>query len=415
MSGRGRGRLPSFMGKRDLTLGAGKKVGGAAALPGLNKAAGATSDKKKFVPNLNVQRKVKTEPEAATSGPSQPKSGWRNPAAAVPYSASNASAPADGKKVGFKPRQELIQTMDAVFGEGISSDGIRRKKYGGGGGGDGREGGGSSNSLERPKLNMNLKIDKEAEAERLKALLKDDFIDDLSSGPLVPVQLPMVDTGTLFKKEKEEEAEEEIKNVKKKSKRILDSDDDEDEEDAKKEVKKPSVIADSKSDVPKGQLTFPDLVKAQKGDLFFIQLPDHLPGPSKAPPPTKSEREGQMETEGATASIASELEKCTLADLTEGYLGKIQIRKSGRTQLVMGAGSNHMNIDLGTQVGFLQDLVAVNIPPQPEEGSQESSQETPDMTVIGHIKHRLVVAPDWSKLFGGIDAQPPSSDEDETL
>ena len=58
-----------------------------------------------------------------------------------------------------------------------------------------------------------------AEAERLKALLKDDFIDDLSSGPLVPVQLPMVDTGTLFKKEKEEEAEEEIKNVKKKSKR----------------------------------------------------------------------------------------------------------------------------------------------------------------------------------------------------
>ena len=107
--------------------------------------------------------------------------------------------------------------MDAVFGEGISSDGIRRKKYGGGGDG-GRD---SANSLERPKLNLNLKVDKEAEAERLKALLKDDFVDDLSTGPLVPVQLPMVDTGTLFKKEKEEAEHEmeEVKKVKKKSNR----------------------------------------------------------------------------------------------------------------------------------------------------------------------------------------------------
>ena len=73
--------------------------------------------------------------------------------------------------------------------------------------------------MEKPKLNLHLKIDKEAEAERLKALLKDDFVDDLSSGPLVPVQLPMVDTGTLFKKEKEEEEElsEEVKQTKKKN------------------------------------------------------------------------------------------------------------------------------------------------------------------------------------------------------
>ena len=224
-SGRGRGRLPSFMGKRDLTLSAAaasanKKAGAGGGLPGLpNKAAGA-SDKKKFVPNLNVQRKAKTEPSDASAAPSAKSSKWKKPEAAVPYSSSHAGAGDRGgenKKVGFKPRPELIQTMDAVFGEGIRSDGIRRKKYGGGGGGGGGEGAGSS--LERPKLNPNLKIDKEAEAERLKALLKDDFIDDLSSGPLVPVQLPMVDTGTLFKKEKEEEAEEEIKNVKKKSKR----------------------------------------------------------------------------------------------------------------------------------------------------------------------------------------------------
>ena len=52
-----------------------------------------------------------------------------------------------------------------------------------------------------------------------------------------------------------------------------------------------------------------------------------------------------------------ELDQCTLSDLSEGYLGKIQIRKSGKTRLVMGGASGggalpttHMNIDLGTQV-----------------------------------------------------------------
>ena len=38
-------------------------------------------------------------------------------------------------------------------------------------------------------------FNKAEEEERLRALLRDDFIDDLSSGGFVPVQLPMVDTG----------------------------------------------------------------------------------------------------------------------------------------------------------------------------------------------------------------------------
>jgi hypothetical protein len=38
-------------------------------------------------------------------------------------------------------------------------------------------------------------VDREAEEERLKNLLKDDFIDDLKKGNFVPVQLPMIETG----------------------------------------------------------------------------------------------------------------------------------------------------------------------------------------------------------------------------
>ena len=39
------------------------------------------------------------------------------------------------------------------------------------------------------------KIDPNEEASRLAELLRDDFIDDLTSGEFMPVQLPMVDTG----------------------------------------------------------------------------------------------------------------------------------------------------------------------------------------------------------------------------
>ena len=71
---------------------------------------------------------------------------------------------------------------------------FRRKlsggKFGGGGGG---ENGGNKTSLDSVNYN------KEEEEERLKALMRDDFIDDLKSGDCVPVQLPMVDTGKIFR------------------------------------------------------------------------------------------------------------------------------------------------------------------------------------------------------------------------
>jgi len=172
------------------------------------------------------------------------------------------------------------------------------------------------------------------------------------------------------------------------------------------------TVSSEKQDMFKNQLTFPDLVKDQKGDLFFIQLPDHLPGVTNS---SQEEKEGDGEATAANKAdrTAEELyTKCTLSDLSEGYLGKIQIRKSGKTQLVLGSGSTHMNLDLGTQVGFLQDLVAVNVPDQQESEDGETPAPPPDMTVIGHIGHRLVVAPDWSKLFASEVQQSSSSDEE---
>jgi len=416
---RGTGRLPSFKGKRDLTLGAAAPKAGAsgkkAATPNLVSrasssasaaAAAGGAEKKKFVPNLNIQRRKPAEADKAGGGggaaAAAPRgSGW-GAAAAASSSTSGASAAAAAgtdKKFGNRPKQELIQTMDAVFGDGISADGIRRKGGRGGGGGDGD----GSKTLERPKLDLNFKIDKEAEAARLKALLRDDFIDDLSTGPLVPVQLPMVDTGTLFQKEEENEDEEKFK--KKNNRRILDSDDDDDDDvtakanDVKTNIKEEKVVPKKKggSSSSDYQLTFTDLVKGQKGDLFFVQLPDHLPGHGRR---KQQPEEGPSSADKPETEVEDLVSKCVLNDLPEGRLGTIRIRKSGKTQLVLGGSGTHMNLDLGTQVGFLQDVVSVEVPPPVAEGAEQAPPPPPPhMTVIGHLKHRLVMAPDWTKLF----------------
>jgi hypothetical protein len=77
----------------------------------------------------------------------------------------------------------------------VGGDGGIRRRGGGGGGGYREAGEDSGGAMLRPKLELNVKVDREAEEERLKSLLRDDFIDDLKEGSFVPVQLPMIETG----------------------------------------------------------------------------------------------------------------------------------------------------------------------------------------------------------------------------
>merc|ERR1719414_1434632 len=367
--------------------------------------------KKKFVPNLNVQRR---QPQAENV----PTVKQENSAPTFRGRKSFDHIKREGKKP-FKP-PEYIQTMGAIFSEGIGDDKavIRRSKYGGGG--SRSNDGETCSNMHKPKLNMNLKVDKEAEANRLKELLRDDFIDDLTQGPLVPVQLPMIDTGTAFKEEdiKDLNIKEETKGEKsKKSRRILDSDDDSDNDNmlgnqmnpgsesisSQKSVisKNPPAKASDKGKASK--LSFKDLVQMQKGDLLFVQLPDHLPG--NVPVSNQAVKEegtffgkDNGETlESSDSNILNSAPKCSLNSLPEGYLGKIQIRKSGKTQLIIG--DTALDIDLGTQVGFLQDLVSINLPDQASETVASNQKQTGDMTVLGHVRHRIVVSPDWERLF----------------
>lgn len=91
----------------------------------------------------------------------------------------------------------------------------------------------------------------------------------------------------------------------------------------------------------------------------------------------------------ASAQIEARLAEntCTLADLTEGQVGKLLIRKSGKVQLLLGKVT--LDVTMGTTCSFLQELVSVGL----------GDSRTGDMTVLGHIKHKLVCSPNFESLL----------------
>jgi len=330
------GQMFSFRSKRDLTLG---------AKPSPNPIP-KPLERKKFVPNLNVQRLVKKEsdePAKSTEG----KGGKRR-----------KENKHERREKNSRDRPTLIQT-GSIFSEGIGGDAVIRRRAAGYSSRDDS----SDTALVRPKLELSQSCTREDEEEKLKNLLRDDFIDDLKGGNFVPVQLPMIDTGKMFKPEvKKTEASEDDIRPKILNKKVseLDSDDDEEDDPAKVETRPAPVIQEQPTQDP----TVQQLLKLQAGQLVFIQLPDTLP-------------------------LAGEASNVSCLDQLEGRLGRLQIRKSGRCQMILG--DEKLDVETGTKVGFLQDAVSVRVPENPgEEG---------ELTVLGHVTHRLVLAPDWDSLL----------------
>ncbi|XP_031463858.1 DNA-directed RNA polymerase III subunit RPC4 [Phasianus colchicus] len=129
-------------------------------------------------------------------------------------------------------------------------------------------------------------------------------------------------------------------------------------------------------------------------ELLFLQLPDSLPGqpPAQDSKPSRAELQsddGQLllvkQEKGQEARQADC--SCTLADLPEGQLGKLVVRRSGRVQLVLGRVT--LDVTMGTPCSFLQELVSVGI----------GDGRTGEMTVLGHVKHKLVCSPDFEALL----------------
>ena len=108
------------------------------------------------------------------------------------------------------------------------------------------------------------------------------------------------------------------------------------------------------------------LFPSERGEFIFIQLPDTLPGDPSGrgdDPRARSKQQQQQQQETSNenetdnpSDVETELAKrlglCNMSEFTEGYIGKIKVRKSGRTQLHLG--DNVLDLNLGATPGFLQ-------------------------------------------------------------
>ncbi|XP_028424538.1 DNA-directed RNA polymerase III subunit RPC4 [Perca flavescens] len=161
----------------------------------------------------------------------------------------------------------------------------------------------------------------------------------------------------------------------------------------------------SRTEVPKSEPPslvelLQDISLSGREELFFMQLPDSMPGRAsgqKVDPPQGSTAEKPTKKEGKPedkrpshlqAQEAAVKEGCpVLSQLPEGFLGKLQIRKSGKVELKLG----HIVLDVseGTAFSFLQQLVSVRL----------SDGRTGDMMVLGNVHHKLVLSPDFQALL----------------
>uniref|UniRef100_K7FF32 RNA polymerase III subunit D n=1 Tax=Pelodiscus sinensis TaxID=13735 RepID=K7FF32_PELSI len=361
------GRLPSIR-SRDLTLGGVKK--------------------KTFTPNI-ISRKIKEEPKEAVSIKKEKKERDRD-------------RQRDGHGRG-RGRPEVIQSH-SIFEQGPAE--MMKKK------------GTWDKTVDMtdfgPSHIINIKKEKRETDEETKQILrmleKDDVRKPAGTEELTPnkpVQLPLAHSGWLFKEEgddqedikpwvsstdiKEEKMEVDLPAVKVKE-------EPRDEEDSEQP---PAVTKPAPAKAPPSypqEISVAEMLQqlslSKEEELVFLQLPDTLPGQplTQDTKPIKTEvqnEEGQlmvvMQEKSQEGKQADHI--CTLADLPEGQVGKLLIRKSGRVQLALGRVT--LDVTMGTPCSFLQELVSVGI----------GDSRTGEMIVLGHVKHKLVCSPDFESLL----------------
>lgn len=364
-------RLPSVRPPRDLTLGGVQK-----------------KTFKPVIPAARAKEKSKAEDDGASGSSGTPSSrGGRHGSRQYEGLRGGRSQQGDdagrgrgGGRGRGRGSAELIQSH-SIFEQGPAEKLFKRSvwsdpTYSGGGSGGG---GGQSSASSRGSIRIKQEsASSKATQEILDKLLHDKTVEldeDLGSTNL-PVKLPLYIGEVKLKQEGKVKLE-----------------------DLSGEADNPDVRSCA------------DLFNTEEmdaGELVLVQLPDCLPGmlPSASeerrlaaaqahqsnqpqPPAAQPALDGKGDSKTTdSASLVDRLKLCRLSDLGDGCIGKLQVLRSGRTRLQLG--SILLDVEMGAPAGFLQDVVAVEM-----SGSDQHN----DMSVLGHIRHKLVISPDVGRLL----------------
>merc|ERR1712080_338509 len=88
--------------------------------------------------------------------------------------------------------------------------------------------------------------------------------------------------------------------------------------------------------------------------------------------------------------------------------GKLQMRKSGKVQLEIN--NVLFDVEIGTQVGFLQELYSV----EENQGNAEQLPKNSHLTNLGRVRNRVIAMPAWKNLFEGVNNPKDTSSESES-
>ncbi|XP_046625259.1 DNA-directed RNA polymerase III subunit RPC4 isoform X2 [Neodiprion virginianus] len=358
-------RLTSFRSPRDWTLGGHVKL---------------EKPKKLYTPNLNVQRnKAKDDHTTVKNNTKVPRERGRG---------RGQSTRGRGKG---KVSDNIIQT-DGVFSSGIADSSRAKKRFSSYRDGSNLSGNRSASTvLEKQKLNLNQKIDKAEEEEKLKHLLRDDFIENGAVPDMenAPVMLPMADDAQLYKKEFKEEPQvikadgldEDVKPVILENGKVS-----EEHNTAKTSLPKKSLTEEKKL------ITIPQIVANEANNYILLQFPDCLPGLKTDDELSDPKARRATDLGSAKPSdINPKTEYCTLKNLKEGMLGKLQILKSGQARLVLG--DNKLIVDVGSHISFRQDLIAAKLDLEKLEG---------ELINLGSVSSTLICLPDWESMLDNL-------------
>ncbi|CAG5056861.1 unnamed protein product [Parnassius apollo] len=340
-------RLASFKAPRDLSLG------------------GVKPNKKIFVPNLNVARNKNKGSSSANVREQKKEDKGRKDKR-------------NDRNRNFKNGPNIIKSS-GVFSEGLGS----AERHYNRGPSYGRETD-AKPTLQKPTIRVKdvIKIDKELEEQKIKNVVGDSGDGEEESEDFkhvfetdAPVKLPMDDGAWLNSHS--------TGTVKIKQEVVVKREPTEDGDCPMPDVEEKPMPSDFED------TNVVNLLKSDKPTLILLQLPDSLPGrggraaqdaPRKQTPPS-SHSAPEQDPEPVDT-------KCRLADLEEGRIGKLQVRRSGRVTLTLG--DTVFEVCPGTKAAFHQEAVSVAV---------EHSSRSANLVSLGPLQHKLNIVPDWQALF----------------
>jgi hypothetical protein len=109
-------------------------------------------------------------------------------------------------------------------------------------------------------------------------------------------------------------------------------------------------------------------------ELILMQFPDVLPCTR-------------------TSSSSSKPELVSLSDLPDGFLGKLQIYKSGKCRLKLND-DTYLDVDIGQPTSFLQNVMTTEMAPTNLTNENGTNNDMNKLVCLGDIKHKLIVSLD---------------------